>query len=95
MPTSFFEWVVFFARKYGLFFLQGAGTTLYIASIGTIIGFVIGLAVAVVRTIPVEKNDSKVRKLFFKIVRWILVAYIEIFRGTPMIFSNGNLLWYG
>lgn len=94
MPTSFFEWVVFFARKYGLFFLQGAGTTLYIASIGTIIGFVIGLAVAVVRTIPVEENDSKVRKLFFKIVRWILVAYIEIFRGTPMI-VQAMVIYYG
>ncbi len=94
MPTSFFEWVVFFINKYGLFFIQGAGTTLFIASIGTIAGFAIGLAVAVVRTIPVEENDSLARKFFYKFVRFIFVAYIEIFRGTPMI-VQAMVIYYG
>lgn len=94
MPTSFFEWVVFFVNKYGLFFIKGAGTTLFIASIGTIVGFAIGLAVAVVRTIPVEENDSLARKLFYKFVRFIFVAYIEIFRGTPMI-VQAMVIYYG
>jgi len=94
MPTSFFEWVAFFVNKYGLFFIQGAGTTIFIASIGTIAGFAIGLAVAVVRTIPVEENDSLARKLFYKFVRFIFVAYIEIFRGTPMI-VQAMVIYYG
>lgn len=94
MPTTFFEWVRFFAEKYGLFFLQGAATTLFIASVGTIVGFAIGLAVAVVRTVPIEENDSAARKIFYTVVRWIFVAYIEIFRGTPMI-VQAMVIYYG
>ncbi|HQN62705.1 MAG TPA: ABC transporter permease subunit [Flexilinea sp.] len=94
MPSTFLEWVRFFVNEYGLYFLQGALTTLYIALIGTIVGFLIGLAVAVVRTIPIEENDSFGRKIFYKVVRWILVAYIEIFRGTPMIVQS-MVIYYG
>ena len=48
MPDTFFGWVLFFVNKYGWFFLKGAGTTLLISSISTLLGFAIGLAVAVV-----------------------------------------------
>lgn len=94
MPTTFFGWVIFFINKYGAFFLKGAATTFVISLIATILGFGIGLAVAVVRTIPIDENDSKGRQLFYKIVRWILVAYIEIFRGTPMI-VQAMVIYYG
>ena len=94
MPTSFFGWVLFFCNKYGAFFLRGAGTTLLISVISTILGFIIGLAVAVVRTVPVDEQDSRFRKVFYKIVQGILVAYIEIFRGTPMI-VQAMVIYYG
>lgn len=94
MPASFFEWVVFFAKKYGIFFLQGAGTTLFIALISTIMGFLIGLAIAVVRTTPMDEHDSPARKGFYKAVQAIFVAYIEIFRGTPMI-VQAMVIYYG
>ena len=94
MPDTFFGWVVFFNQKYGTFFLKGAGTTLLIASISTLIGFALGLCVAMVRTIPINENDSKVRKTFLKIAQGILVAYIEIFRGTPMIVQS-MVIYYG
>ena len=94
MPSTFGEWVIFFVQKYGVYFLQGAGTTLYIALIGTIVGFIIGLAVAVIRTNPIDENDSIPRRIFYKIVRTILVAYIEIFRGTPMI-VQAMVFYYG
>ncbi len=94
MPTTFFEWVLFFADKYGLYFLQGAGTTLLIASFGTITGLAIGLVVAVLRTVPIEANDPAPRKIFYTVIRWIFVAYIEIFRGTPMIVQS-MVIYYG
>ncbi|NMA13280.1 MAG: amino acid ABC transporter permease [Chloroflexi bacterium] len=94
MPASFFEWVVFFAKKYGIFFLKGAGTTLYIALISTILGFLIGLAIAVIRTTPMDEHDSQAKKAFYKIVQAIFVAYIEIFRGTPMIVQS-MVIYYG
>ena len=94
MPTSFFGWVVFFCNKYGVFFLRGAGTTLLISIISTILGFFIGLAVAVVRTVPIDEHDPKFRRIFFKVVQAIFVAYIEIFRGTPMI-VQAMVIYYG
>ncbi len=94
MPSSFGEWVIFFAQKYGVFFLRGAGTTLVIALIGTVVGFLIGLAVAVVRTMPIEDNSPRGRRIFYRVVRWILVAYIDIFRGTPMIVQS-MVIYYG
>ncbi len=94
MPTTFFGWVAFFIRQYGVYFLKGAGTTLLISTIGTILGFAIGLLVAIVRTIPVTENDTRERQLFMKVVQWILTAYIEVFRGTPMIVQS-MVIYYG
>ena len=94
MPTTFFGWVVFFCQKYGVFFLRGAGTTLLISIIATTLGFFIGLAVAIVRTVPIDEHDSRFRRNFYKVVRAILVAYIEIFRGTPMI-VQAMVIYYG
>ncbi len=94
MPTSFFEWVIFFCKKYGWFFLKGAGTTLLISIISTVLGFLIGLCVAIVRTVPIDEHDSKFRRIFYKVVQAIFVAYIEIFRGTPMI-VQAMVIYYG
>ena len=52
---------------------------------GTVVGFIIGLGIAIVRTIPVSQNDSKFKKVFFKCINAILSAYVEIIRGTPML----------
>ena len=51
MPSSFFGWVGFLAKQYGGLFLRGTVNTLLIAVTGTILGFLIGLLVAIARTI--------------------------------------------
>lgn len=57
MPETFFGWVGLILEKYGPLFLQGTGNTLIIAISGTILGFLVGLLVAIVRTIPNKKPD--------------------------------------
>lgn len=94
MPDTFFGWIGFLLDKYGLMFLQGAGTTMLIAIVGTIIGFAIGLIVGIVRTVPVDANSSLLKRVLLKIVQYILIAYIEIFRGTPMI-VQAMVIYYG
>lgn len=94
MPDTFFGWVGFLLDKYGLMFLQGAGITMLIAIVGTIIGFGIGLIVGIVRTVPVDANSSLFKRVLLKIVQYILIAYIEIFRGTPMI-VQAMVIYYG
>ena len=94
MPTDSFGWIGFLIQEYGSMFLQGTGTTMLVAIIGTIAGFGIGLIVAIVRTIPIEPKDSAVKKVLMKILRGILIAYIEIFRGTPMM-VQAMVVYYG
>ena len=92
--SGFFEWVWFLARTYAPMLLRGAGNTLLIALVGTLIGFLIGLGVGVIRTSPSRREDGIVRYLLMKLVRGLLAAYIEIFRSTPMI-VQAMVIFYG
>lgn len=87
-----FDWVVKIVSENWQMFLRGAGTTLLVALTGTIIGFVIGLLVGVVRTIPMPEKG--VKRYFLKLVNALLFVYIEVFRGTPMI-VQAMVIYYG
>ena len=91
---TFWDWVGAIVSNYGQMFLSGAGTTMLIAITGTIIGFLIGLIVAVVRTIPVLPQDNKAKKVILKIANAIMAIYIEVFRGTPMM-VQAMIVYYG
>lgn len=82
---SFFDWIIKLISEYWLQFLNGTKNTLIMALTGTIAGFVIGLLIAIVRTIPVAESASKFKKISLKCVNAVLTAYIEIIRGTPML----------
>ncbi len=92
--ASFFAWVSFIWQQNWPLFLRGAGNTLLIALTGTIIGFAIGVIIGVIRTIPIEHNTNWLKKYFLKLVDFLLLAYIEIFRGTPMM-VQAMVLFYG
>lgn len=94
MPQDFFGRIVFIIDQYGMSFLQGAGVTMLIALVGTLIGCVIGFVVGIIQTIPVEKSDNIVKKVVLYIIKFILNAYVEIFRGTPMI-AQSMFIFYG
>ena len=82
---STFEWISKIFSEFWTEFLRGTGNTLIIALTGTIIGFLIGLLVAIIRTIPTSANDSKFRRISKKIIDGILTVYVEVIRGTPML----------
>ena len=82
---SFFDWIIKLGGEYWLQFLSGTKNTLIMALTGTIAGFIIGLLIAVVRTIPVNEKDSGFKKVAMKCVNFVLSAYVEIIRGTPML----------
>lgn len=91
---SFFEWVWKILCDNWSLFLIGAGSTMLMALSGTIIGFVLGLGVAIVRTVPVRDGENAFKKTILSVVRWIFTAYIEIFRGTPMI-VQASVIYFG
>ena len=77
--------------KYYVFLLRGVGYTLLLALVGTLIGLLIGLLIGVFRTIPESKH--KAVRVLKKIADFILNAYIEIFRGTPMMVQAMVIYW--
>ena len=87
-----YQWIVKIIKDNWPMFINGAGVTLYISLIGTILGFFIGLMVGIIRTIPVP--DRGIKKILLKVINLILSVYIEIFRGTPMI-VQAMVIYYG
>lgn len=77
--------------KYWLQLLMGVGNTLLIALVSTVVGLVIGILIGVIRTVPQSKN-AFVRGVQ-KVINFILAAYIEIFRGTPMMVQSMVIYW--
>lgn len=59
---------------------------------GTVIGLVIGLLIGIYRTIPTPK--AKGFRVLKKIGDGIVTAYVELFRGTPML-VQALLFYYG
>jgi len=87
-----FEWIVKILVENWPMFARGAIATLWIALLGTLLGAVIGLAVGVIRTIPIPERGG--RRAALKTVNAFLTAYIEFFRGTPMI-VQAMVVYYG
>ncbi len=77
--------------QYKTQFISGAITTILLSFSGTILGLLIGLLLGIIRTAPLSKN----KVLFFiqKIIRFLIAAYVEIFRGTPMIVQSMVIYW--
>lgn len=94
MPSTFFEWIPFLWKEYSPLLLKGAWTSLYLAFLGTAIGFLIGLLVAIIRTIPDPSRSRPVPYWLLKTVKFLCVAYIEVFRGTPLM-VQAMVIYYG
>ena len=93
LPDNFWGWVVYLLQQYGPSFLRGAGPTMLIAVISTAVGCLIGFGVGIVQTTPADKAHP-VKYILMKLVRFLLDAYVEIFRGTPMM-VQAMFIYYG
>ena len=80
--------------KYWLSYLNGVKNTLILAVVATVIGVVIGLVCGILNTIPCAKKDPLPKRIVLKVVRFIVRAYVEIFRGTPMVLQ-AVFIYYG
>ena len=75
------EWIQIFQRFFGDF-MQGAAVTLELTAVGLLMGFVLGLALALARTYGTPALSK------------VATAYIELFRGTPLLVQL-FLIYYG
>jgi len=74
--------------------LQGVGFTLLLAVVGTVVGLILGMLLAMVRNLKATPKDTKAKKIIKRISSWLAMAYIEIFRGTPMM-VQAIIIYFG
>lgn len=72
-----------FIAKYGPELLGGLGYTLYISAFGAAIGIGLGFFVALLRGLSIPQ------------VQWLCRAYIEAFRGTPVLIQLFIIYYVG
>ena len=88
---SLFSDIAIVWSKYGMQILSGIGNTVLISIIGTLAGLLIGLLNGVIRTIPQTKRAFT--RGIMRVVNWIISAYVEVFRGTPMMVQAMIIYW--
>lgn len=89
--STFFSRIGNIIKTYYLSILKGVGYTILVAIVGTIVGLFIGLLIGVYRTL--DEPSNKVLAVLKKIGDFILSAYIEVFRGTPMMVQAMVIFW--
>ncbi len=94
MPNGFWSWVFFLSQKYGPDFMRGLLITLELASIGTILGCIIGFLAGMIRSLEIDRHSSPITKRLLKLLKMIVSAYVEIIRGTPMM-VQATVIYYG
>lgn len=92
--NDFLETTIKILQTYWPMFLRGAWTTIYISMTGTILGFIIGLLMGIIRTIPKPMKKGSFKRYLLSFVNFLISAYVEIFRGTPMI-VQAMVIYYG
>lgn len=85
LPTDLIGAASAIAKRYAPLFLNGSKNTLMIALSATVIGLFIGLAIGILRSLPISVLDSKLKRSITKIIKFITSIYVEVFRGTPMM----------
>ena len=90
LPESYWGRIVYILQQYGPSFLKGAGVSMWLALVGTLFGFVVGI----IQTIPEERNDSAGKRVLIRIIKFIMACYVEFFRGTPMM-AQAMFIYFG
>lgn len=81
-------------ERYGNSILRGAGMTIVLAVICTALGCVIGFAVGTVQATPVSSRSSPLLRVPVRLGHGLLRAYVEFFRGTPLMLQ-AMFIFYG
>ena len=85
-------WQSFFVKFYQAFieadrwqqYLKGVGTTLYVTALALVIGVILGVIVAVIRTAHAQQRPGH-KNPVLGVIDFILKIYVTVIRGTPMM----------
>ncbi|WRS27361.1 amino acid ABC transporter permease [Oscillospiraceae bacterium MB08-C2-2] len=94
MDRNIFQWIAFLLQEYGSYFWEGTIITVEIAVLGTLLGFMLGYFIGIVQSSPAHPQDNFFYKALRYIPKVICNAYIQLFRGTPMM-VQAMVIYYG
>lgn len=83
--SSFFQTALDLLIKFWPSLLLGVRTTLIVAILGTLFGFIIGLIVGGIKAIQLDFTSSTIKRILKKVFDTLVSIYIGVFRGTPMM----------
>jgi putative lysine transport system permease protein len=81
-------------KNYSSVYLNGMWKTVSLAVVCTLVGCLIGFLCGVLQTIPCTQKDSVLKRGLLGTLRALIRAYVEVFRGTPMILQ-AVFVYYG
>ena len=65
-------------------YLKGVGTTLWVTALALVIGIILGVVIAIIRTAHDQQRPGR-RNFFLGLINWICKIYVTVIRGTPMM----------
>ena len=92
--SNLIDWMIFLVNKYQGLFISGTINTLYVAVIGTLLGFLLGAIIGIISDTRTSNEDALLKSLVVKLLKFISAVFVEIFRGTPMI-VQAMIIYYG
>jgi His/Glu/Gln/Arg/opine family amino acid ABC transporter permease subunit len=89
LVTWWQEFYVYFYQAFiegdrWLQYLKGVGTTLWVTALALIIGVILGVLIAIVRTAHDQQRPGR-HNVFLGIINGICKVYVTVIRGTPMM----------
>ena len=91
---NFFQQIVYLLSKYGKQFILGVLVTILLAIIGTFVGLILGMGLALQRNLKCTSKDSTFVKILKQVFSKLALCYIQLFRGTPMM-VQAMLIYFG
>lgn len=92
--STLIDWMIFLVNKYQGLFISGTINTLYVAVIGTLLGFLLGAIIGIISDTQTSKEDTALKLMIVRFLKFISAVFVEIFRGTPMI-VQAMIIYYG
>lgn len=94
IPSDFIGGLLFILENNYKLYIEGASFTLIIAISGTLLGLGLSLFIIVFRIQEKDIRDTYLARVFKKCSVFLSTAYVEFFRGTPMM-VQAAIFYYG
>lgn len=91
---SSWDKIVKLLEDYYQTFLNGVVSTLLLAIVGTGVGLLIGVIVALGRNIKIKETDRLIIKILKRVIKVLTSIYVNFFRGTPMM-VQAMIIFFG